>query len=116
MEKIGKSLLRIFEVFGHKYGVSRFCLDFATENDPAQKEPRDPAFPYGLMANVYLEDRTFVGQVLHEFKDQENGGLLAKFSLNFPENCDPEMIHGHMNHLSLEWLNWFNAARNSRKF
>ncbi|MGS0891193.1 hypothetical protein ACVBGC_01335 [Burkholderia stagnalis] len=74
----------------------------------------DPNMPHRMMGRVETLDGTPVGYLLHEFRDT-NPGFDVKLAIYWPAGAPEQLVHGHSDHLMIEFGNWFELYVNSRK-
>ncbi|MGW1424575.1 hypothetical protein ACWAT4_31130 [Bradyrhizobium manausense] len=76
--------------------------------------PLQPDMPYRLMARSESEDGQVVGYLLHEYRDT-NPGFDARLAIYWPAGAPEGMVKGHVDHLMVEFANWFEMYLETRK-
>ncbi|NHL69276.1 hypothetical protein EIB72_28860 [Burkholderia ambifaria] len=72
-----------------------------------------PDMPNRMMGRVETPDGVTVGYLLHQFKDTFPG-FDARLEIFWPSTAPEALIHGHSDHLMVEWCNWFELYVLSR--
>ncbi|KAK4035119.1 hypothetical protein C8A01DRAFT_18173, partial [Parachaetomium inaequale] len=89
-------------------------LEIAHSQDNKSSElvtGRDDSSTFIMTGKGYTRDGTNTGEVLHQFKDHEDGGGFdVSLGIWFPAACEDELLEGHRQNLAVEFRNWLVAA------
>lgn len=79
-----------------------------TEIDSTIPIPADKDYPFGFVAIIKSKNGKLVSYALHELRDYKDG-MQAKLTIILPKAAPDTLIHGHLNHFSIEFRNWYIA-------
>jgi hypothetical protein len=103
----------VLEVTGHSHGPellhARRLEDWA-----GVPIALHPDMPYRLMARSESADGRVVGYLLHEYRDT-NPGFDARLAIYWPAGAPEALVKGHVDHLMVEFNNWFQMYLQTRK-
>lgn len=97
----------VVETTGGSPAASRFLVDYHRPDDVTI--PADPAYPVQITGTALLDDGLIIGGLRHQFRDND-GGLDALLTVQFPGAVPQRHIHQHQWHLACEFGNWMLAA------
>lgn len=113
MMMLPSGCIGILEVTGHAHGPD--LLRGRRLEDPTEISiPVDPDMPYRMLLRSESEDGQTLGYVLHQFRDTQPG-FDARLAVYWPGGAPDAMVKGHVDHLMVEFSNWFAMYLQTRK-
>ncbi|MGY4238354.1 hypothetical protein ACVIIW_007301 [Bradyrhizobium sp. USDA 4449] len=103
----------VLEVTGHCHGPELLHLK-PLQDWSESPVPLQPDMPHRLMARIESQAGQVLGYLLHEFRDT-NPGFDARLAIHWPAGAPAEMVKGHIDHLTVEFSNWFEMYLETRK-
>ena len=97
----------VWETTGGSPLASRFFIEIDSAEGLVTKP--DPTNPVQLVGCARLADRTILGGVRHQFRDERTGARLL-LTVEFPWLMGPVGPAAHRWHLASEFANWMAAA------
>jgi hypothetical protein len=95
------------ETFGHHYGPVNLLLKFGPITEPKTEGA------VGILCDIMLPDSTFFGTILNEYVDTDKG-MKVILTVKVPKATDPSTVHGHEEHLAVEFSNWVRMFKEAR--
>ena len=97
----------VWETTGGSPLASRFF--FELDVSEGLVTPADPTYPVQMVGCARLANGTVLGGIRHQFRD-ENGGVRALLTVEFPWLMGPIGPAAHRWHLASEFSAWIEAA------
>jgi hypothetical protein len=97
----------VWETTGGSPIASRFF--FELDSTDGLMTPADPTYPVQMTGSAKLARGTVIGGIRHQFRD-ENGGVRALLTVEFPWLMGPYGPAAHRWHLASEFSAWIEAA------
>jgi hypothetical protein len=94
---------RVIENLGEY--ITRFQIEFEPPTTLWQQRDLYDDFSIKLSGHGYLDNRTVIGNVLHQFRPRA-GGFDANLCIYYPASVPEELLEQHRQHLVVEFTNW----------
>ncbi len=91
------------------YIVGQFV---AADDVPFEK---DPHYSDSFWLKIWSKNEVLLGYAGHELRNDENGNCNLKLTIALPEAAPDTLIHGHLEHFTMEFRNWYLSALRALK-
>jgi len=103
----------VLEVTGHSHGPE-LLRGRRLEDWSGVPIPLQPDMPHRMMLRSETEDGQVFGYVLHQYRDTQPG-FDARLAVYWPSDAPDALVDGHVDHLMIEFANWFGMYLQTRK-